>query len=82
MKITEAHQTVINNALEAANKRMTLLERVSASGKGPGTEAWNMFWEGLAQVERFPELFLDAVYEYANDNHINTVLQRFFLKHT
>ena len=80
MKITEAHQQAINEALTVANKRQTLLERVSASGKGPETEAWNMLLEGFDALSYRDVLW--AIYEYANDSHINTVIQRFFLKHT
>ena len=76
MKITIQDYAHIARALN--NIKPLILEMIPAY-KNSGLSAMRLRWDAARQADLIP-FFCDTLYQYANDDHIDTALRQYFSK--
>lgn len=76
LKIRPEHAQVIADAVEAVLKdHPDIQKQYTDAGLTPMRCRWDLFWEAH---RRFPDVHktVRTIYEYVNDDHIDTLLRR------
>lgn len=76
MKITIEHYAHIARSLN--DIKPIILEMIPAY-KNSGLSAARLRWDAARQADLIP-FFCNTIYQYANDDHIDTTLRQYFSK--
>ena len=75
MKITTQHYDTLSSAIMQAQQGYHTLGEYQAQNLTAGRWRWDLLWRAK-RLGFMPDRFLDTLYYYLNDTHVETALKR------